>query len=65
MQNFKQYIANNIVNASDISEKNINVNSFMESLEELSKDKLKDKKKIIHDIHNQPDEDLKLLKKNK
>ena len=37
LQTFKKYIANNIVDKNNIHETNLNVDNFMESLEDFSK----------------------------
>ena len=40
LQTFKKYIANNIVDQSKIHDNNLNMENFMESLEEFSNNKL-------------------------
>lgn len=47
LQTFKKYIANNVVDQSNIHESNVNVNTFMESLEEFSSDKQPNKKRVM------------------
>lgn len=39
LQTFKKYIANNVVDQSNIHESNLNVENFMESLEQFSNNK--------------------------
>jgi TATA-binding protein-associated factor len=50
LQTFKKYIANNVVDQTKIHECNVNVNNFMESLEEFSADKTQIKKKTAPTI---------------
>jgi SNF2 family DNA or RNA helicase len=52
LQTFKKYIANNVVDRSNMHESNVNVNTFMESLEEFSTDKSQNKKRGGSDSKN-------------
>jgi hypothetical protein len=72
LQTFKKYIANNVVDSNNICDKNLNVESFMESLEEFgSKYKSKNntpqtKKEYIEGIvskQGQEEVELEYLKK--
>ena len=51
LQTFKKYIANNVVDETKIHETNINVNTFMESLEEFSVNKLQEKKGVSNSLN--------------
>jgi hypothetical protein len=66
LQVFKKYIANNIVDQSKVHENNLNINSFMESLEEFSMNKIISKCAENTDIINRNNiENIDNKKKNK
>jgi TATA-binding protein-associated factor len=73
LQTFKKYIANNVVDATQIHETNLNVNNFMESLEDYKSNhkitqstanKRKTKSQILNEEYDNKEElELEYLKK--
>ena len=50
LQKFKQIIGEQVVKANDVSDKNINVESFMGALEEFGKDKGHEEKEVVDEF---------------
>jgi SNF2 family DNA or RNA helicase len=66
LQTFKKYIANNVVDKTNLKETGINANNFMNSLEEFSSDKIilrknKKKTKDSTQLHSEEENEKELL----